>query len=67
MKKPVPSIEKIVEKFEETKNKINAIEFDVHWYRRVFHAFGACFLFYYLLPDVNWINLLKFWVPFLIL
>ncbi len=67
MKKPAPAIEKIVNQFEETKNKINAIEFDVHWYRRVFHAFGACFLFYYLLPDVDWINLLKFWVPFLIL
>jgi len=67
MKKPVLVIEKIVDKFEETKNKINAIEFDAHWYRRVFHAFGACFLFYYLLPDVDWINSLKFWVPFLIL
>jgi dolichol kinase len=68
MKKTAPTIEKIVDKFEETKNKINAIEFDAHWYRRVFHAFGACFLFYYLLPtNIDWINLLKFWVPFLIL
>ncbi len=67
MKKPTQSIEKIVNQIEETKNKINAIEFDVHWYRRVFHAFGACFLFYYLLPEVDWIDLLKFWVPFLIL
>ena len=67
MRKPAPAIEKIVSQIEETKNKINAIEFDVHWYRRVFHAFGACFLFYYLLPDADWINLLKFWIPFLIL
>ena len=56
--------------FEDTKKKlvdirkeINAIDFDAHWYRRVFHAFGASFLFYYLLPCVDWINILKFWVP----
>jgi len=68
MKKPAPAIEKIVNQFEDAKNKINAIEFDVHWYRRVFHTFGACFLFYYFLPDdAEWIRLLKFWVPFLIL
>jgi len=68
IKKSVPAIEKIVSQFEDAKNKINAIEFDAHWYRRVFHAFGACFLFYYLLPtNIDWINLLKFWVPFLIL
>lgn len=47
----------------DTHKKINALEYDAHWYRRVFHAFGASFLFYYLLPDEEWINILKFWVP----
>ena len=28
----------------DTKNKISSLDFDAHWYRRVFHAFGACFL-----------------------
>ena len=54
---------KVVEKIGETKNKINSIGFDAHWYRRVFHAFGASFLFYYLLPELDWIFVLKFWVP----
>jgi dolichol kinase len=47
----------------DTHKKINALEYDAHWYRRVFHAFGASFLFYYLLPDEEWIVFLKFWVP----
>ena len=54
---------KIVKNIQETRRKINSLDFDVHWYRRVFHAFGASFIFYYMLPDVDWINLLKFWVP----
>ena len=48
---------------ENTKNKITALDFDAHWYRRVFHAFGACFLIYYLLPDVEWINNIKLIIP----
>ena len=52
----------VAEKIESTRKRINSLDFDVHWYRRVFHAFGASFLFYYMLPDVDWINLLKFWV-----
>jgi len=48
---------------EDTKNKITSLDFDAHWYRRVFHAFGACFLIYYLLPDIDWINFLKLIVP----
>jgi len=60
-------MKKIVEQLEETRKKINSLNFNAHWYRRVFHAFGACFLFYYMLPDVDWINLLKFWVPPLII
>jgi len=50
-------------KIENTRKKINSIEYDAHWYRRVFHAFGACLLFYYLLPNEDWVNVLKFWVP----
>lgn len=55
---------KVKQKLEDTKKIINSIDFDAHWYRRVFHAFGASFLFYYLLPDnVDWIGFLKNWVP----
>jgi dolichol kinase len=57
---------KVIDKIQNTKRKINSLDFDAHWYRRAFHAFGASFLFYYMLPDENWINLLKFWVPPLI-
>lgn len=47
----------------DTTNKINSLDFDAHWYRRVFHAFGACFLIYYILPDIDWINFMKIIVP----
>ena len=50
-------------KIEDARKKINSLEYDAHWYRRAFHAFGASFLFYYILPDEEWINVLKFWVP----
>lgn len=30
---------------------VNQLEFDPHWFRRAFHAFGACFIVYYLLPE----------------
>jgi len=63
MNKVKKKLENTKKKIKNTKNKINSIDFDAHWYRRVFHAFGACFLFYYLLPDLDWINLLKFWIP----
>lgn len=59
-------MKKVVNQLEETKRKITFLDFDVHWYRRVFHTFGASFLVYYMLPDVEWINLLKFWIPLLI-
>ncbi len=52
-------LEEVKEKLDETTKKINAIDFDAHLYRRAFHAFGASFLFYYVLPNVNWINILK--------
>jgi hypothetical protein len=53
----------VVKKIKDTKKRIESLDFDAHWYRRVFHAFGASFLFYYMLPNEDWINLLKFWVP----
>jgi len=43
--------------------KKNTLSFDVHWYRRVFHTFAACFLIYYMLPDVEWVNIIKIWLP----
>ena len=56
-------IEETKKKIDDTRKKINSIEYDAHWYRRVFHAFGACLLFYYLLPNEDWVNVLKFWAP----
>ncbi len=53
----------VTEKFKDAKEKINSLDFDAHWYRRVFHTFGASFLFYYILPDIDWINILKLWIP----
>ena len=58
---------KVVKKIQDTRRKINSLDFDAHWYRRVFHAFGASFVFYYMLPDQDWINILKFWFPPIIL
>ncbi len=46
--------------------RMNAIEVDAHWFRRVFHTFAASFLFYYLLPDEEWINLGKIIIPIII-
>jgi len=56
-------IEDTKKMLKDTKEKINSLDFDAHWYRRVFHAFAASFLVYYLPPDVDWIKLLKLWVP----
>ncbi|UCF50350.1 MAG: dolichol kinase [Thermoplasmatales archaeon] len=56
----------VTEKFKDAKEIINSLDFDAHWYRRVFHTFGASFLFYYILPDIDWINILKLWIPPLI-
>ena len=61
------AIEKIVLHLTETKQKINSLEFDVHWYRRVFHAFGSSFLLYYMLPNIDWINFLKIYILLIIL
>ena len=54
---------RFLEGINNTKEKISSIDFDAHWYRRVFHAFGASFLFYYMLPDLEWINFLKLTIP----
>lgn len=60
------AMKKVVSQLKETKWKINSVDFDAHWYRRAFHMFGASLLVYYMLPDIEWINLLKFWIPPLI-
>jgi dolichol kinase len=39
--------------------RMNAIEVDAHWFRRVFHTFAASFLIYYILPDEGWLFVLK--------
>lgn len=46
--------------------QLNAIEVDAHWFRRAFHTFAASFLFYYLLPDEEWINVIKIVVPIIL-
>ncbi|MGF3553947.1 MAG: hypothetical protein ACQXXF_01545 [Thermoplasmatota archaeon] len=57
----------IVEKLEDVKKKINSIEYDPHWYRRVFHTFSSSFILYYMLPNLYLINLLKICVPVFLL
>ena len=46
--------------------QIDAIEVDAHWFRRVFHTFAASILYYYLLPDEEWMNVIKIVVPIII-
>ena len=54
------SFQKVAARLEETTRRINAlVDVDVHWYRRVFHAFAASFLVYYLVPDVLWMSVVK--------
>ena len=58
---------KVIKKIQDTKRIINSIDFDAHWYRRVFHTFGASFLIYYMLPtDTYLIDLIKSWMPLII-
>ena len=33
------------------RETVEHLAFDPHWFRRAFHAFGACFAVYYLLPE----------------
>jgi dolichol kinase len=55
--------QKMVEYQTELLERLNAIEVDAHWFRRVFHTFAASFLFYYLLPDQSWMHVVKIAVP----
>jgi len=57
---------KMTEYQTEFLERMNAIEVDAHWFRRVFHTFAASFLFYYLLPDEEWINSVKIVLPVII-
>ncbi len=41
------------------KNNSVVMEEFARWYRRGVHAFGAVFLIYYILPDIDWINVTK--------
>ncbi|MBN1861388.1 MAG: dolichol kinase [Candidatus Thermoplasmatota archaeon] len=50
----------------ELLERMNAIEVDAHWFRRVFHTFAASFLVYYLLPDEAWISIGKIILPVVI-
>jgi dolichol kinase len=59
MDRPQTFKEKVVNHQLELKIKIDSIELDVHWFRRVFHTFAASFLIFYILPNEQWINTLK--------
>ncbi len=48
------------------KQKAVNQQFDAHLFRRVFHTFAASFLIYYSLPNEQWINTLKFYIPIVI-
>jgi len=39
------------------------VEFDPHWFRRAFHAFGAAFVAYYLLPSEGTVGLFRDVLP----
>lgn len=49
-----------------TAKKNSSIEFDARLFRRVFHTFAASFLIYYSLPNEQWMNTLKFYIPIVI-
>lgn len=54
---------KIVKNIKNTKEKIESLRFDAHWYRRVFHTFGASFVVYYMLPESEIFYYLKIVLP----
>ncbi len=61
-------MKKIIAPISSAKQKLQSLDFDAHWYRRVFHTFGASFVVYYMLPDdIEWIAFLKLWVPLSVL
>ncbi len=50
------------------KREKNSLDINVHWYRRVFHAFGASFIIYYMLSnEIKWIYYLKIIIPLAVL
>ena len=49
------------------KNKKTSIDYDAHWFRRVFHTAGTMFLVYYMLPDEGFLSTIKLWAPMLII
>jgi len=57
---------KIVKNLKNTKEIIDSIRFDAHWYRRVFHTFSASFVVYYMLPNEGFFNLLKILLPIIL-
>lgn len=59
MNKLTTAKQKIINQQSEMKKKIGSIQFEAHWFRRVFHTFAASFLIFYLLPDDPWITTLK--------
>lgn len=46
---------------------METIEFDPHWFRRTFHAFGSIAVLYFLLPDTSLLSAAKQYLPGLIL
>lgn len=48
------------------KKKAVNQQFEAHFFRRVFHTFAASFLIYYSLPNEQWINTLKLYIPIVI-
>ena len=54
------------DKGSEIKEKISEIEFDEHWFRRVFHTFAASFLVYYIIPNESWNFIVKIYLPIII-
>jgi dolichol kinase len=49
---PLAEVERrLHERVEALQDIVEQLEFDPHWFRRAFHAFGACFAVYYLLPE----------------
>jgi dolichol kinase len=59
--------ERVEEYQDEILERLLSIEVDAHWFRRIFHTFASCFLVFYLLPDIPWIDVVKLVVPISIL
>jgi dolichol kinase len=64
MKNVADQLKEVKDQIKEVKEKVDSLDFDAHWYRRIFHTFGACIVIYYVFPsDIYWISHIKFWVP----